>query len=144
MNGRQKLFVKYYTDGETKGNCERSMLKAGYKPKYARHRNNRVLASVGMKEAVEEAQQEVDYKDTQSRENIDREFLSVYQECINSKRWSEAVKCLENLGKHRGYFAEDNAQKTETRPVLTEQERTALEQAGNVLNLAKIRREQAG
>ena len=56
MNLKQTLFVTYYTEGDTKGNCEQSMLKAGYKAGYARsHCGTFIGANRCIKEAVNKA-----------------------------------------------------------------------------------------
>jgi phage terminase small subunit len=141
VNGRQQLFIKYYTDGPTKGNATQSAIKAGYKWKYANQACKFLLGNLRLKQALNKAQEKVEWKDTQSREYIDREFHKRYEACIDKNKESEAIRCLENQAKNRGYYAEDNAQRTEARKEFTPEEQAALAKAGNIIILDQAQRE---
>ena len=116
LNPRQRLFVEYYTSGETLGNCYQSMIKANYRPKYALKWSGKYINQIGgIREAVDErVKQIIDYKKA-TVENVDIEFVRQYQRCMEANDRTNAVRILENRGKNAGYYAADNAQKAEIR-----------------------------
>jgi phage terminase small subunit len=116
MNPKQKLFVTYYTEGETKGNCEQSMLKAGYKEGYARKWSGVFIGAIrGIKEAVDNRLKEIIECQEITIEVLNKEFKRVYDMCLEANDRTNAVRILENWGKHTGYNELDNIQKVQER-----------------------------
>ncbi len=118
MNLKQTLFLAHYTDGDTKGNCERSMLKAGYKPGYARTNCGRyITASNGMRKAIEDKTKAIKilWKDgiayvvTRLRTEMER-TTSVSSLCllVNAQKGY-----MDMQAKNEGNYGADNAQRTE-------------------------------
>lgn len=124
LNYRQSLFVKYYTDGETKGNGTASALKAGYKWKYANLACKFLLGNIRVKVAIEAVGVIIEAQDKNSREFVTKEFMSQYAQ-NKDKRPLEAIRVLENLGKNCGWFAEDNAQQRDKAELTAKDEEIA-------------------
>ena len=123
LNYRQSLFVKYYTDGDTKGNCEASMVKAGFGKGYARKQAGQYIRAIkGISDAIAAETALIEVERLDSRVFIDNQFKSLLQECLIRKDRVNAARCLENMAKHRGYYAEDNAQQAEQTVLSTEQQ----------------------
>jgi hypothetical protein len=144
MNLKQTMFVKYYTEGDTKGNCEQSMLKAGYKSQYARgHCGTFIVASSCVKKAIEDAVKEVKEWMEGGKELLDRLFEERYRACVSKKDNTNAIRCLENKAKNVGYYAADNAQRTE-QVKLDEAEAKEARKIANILNLEDAKKGKVG
>lgn len=142
MTGRMIETAKYYLEGETKGNMTQSMLKAGYRRGYALTNCEKVKRHKEFIEALDERKAFLEHKDKESRINIDKRFDERYNECIGkgeNKRIdnANAIRCLENMAKNRGYYELDNKQKAEQRQ-LTEKE------AEEARRIASIRLQETG
>ena len=118
MNLKQTLFLAYYTDGDTKGNCEQSMLRAGYKKGYARTNCGRyITATNGLQKAIESKvkaikvlwKDGIDYVITRLRTEI-KGTTSVSALCllVNAQKGY-----MDMQAKNEGQYAADNAQRTE-------------------------------
>lgn len=126
LNYRQSLFVKYYTDGDTKGNQLQSAIKAGYTKKYATQACVFLLDNIRVKEAIAAETALIDAERLDSRVFIDNQFKSLLLECQQKHDRVNAARCLENMAKHRGYYAADNEQKSEQK-ALNEEEQAIFE-----------------
>jgi len=114
LNYRQSLFIKYYTDGDTKGNCYTSMVKAGYKKGYALKWSGCYIGDIrGIKEAIVAETALIEAERLDSRVFIDNQFKDLLAECRLKHDRVNAARVLENMAKNRGYYALDNEQKTE-------------------------------
>ncbi len=122
LNGRQQLFVGYYCEGPTKGNIEQSLLKAGYSAKYARHFNSKMLAMVGISEAIAARRAVIADKEGISIESTLKRFEDQYTLCEGAKDRVNAIRILENLSKHVGLYEQDNRQRGSELPKLTPEE----------------------
>ena len=127
LNLRQSLFVKYYLDRDTKGVCEASMLKAGYKPKYAHHWNTKILDNIGIKEAIEYKQAVIEVKEENSRELVTRNMFMAAKICLDKGDLTGYIRIMENLGKNCGWYEADNEQQRE-RTELNEQQQADLDE----------------
>lgn len=118
MNFKQTLFVQHYTQGETKGNCEQSMLKAGYKSKYARgHCGTFIVANSCVQKAIKEYTEMLKIAWT---ERINKVITRLQKEMDNTT--SVSALCLlvnaqkgymDMQAKNQGEYEKDNAQKSE-------------------------------
>jgi len=109
---RQNLFIQYYTSNEkTKGNATQSAVSAGYTWNFANQASIRLLGNIRIKQAVEANLAVIDSKDKDSRGFIDNEFSLCLSRSKAAGNEQAVIKCLENMGKNRGYFETDNAQK---------------------------------
>lgn len=123
LNYRQSLFVKYYTDGDTKGNCYASMIKAGYKRGYALKWSGKYIGDIrGIKDAVKAETALIEADRLDSRVFIDNKFKGLLAKCELAGDRVNATRCLENMAKNRGYYQADNEQRQE-KTALTEQQR---------------------
>ena len=125
LNYRQGLFVKYYTDGDTKGRCEASMISAGYNNTYA-HSFAGVYIRGKIKQAIDDRTIEIEDHRKNTCESVDKDFEFAKKQCMdnegNLKHRMTYVRICENQAKNAGYYAEDNAQQRE-KAVLSEQEK---------------------
>ena len=141
---KQTLFVAYYTEGDTKGNCEQSMLKAGYKKGYARKNAGKYIQAItGIKEAIDKAVKEVKEWMEGGKELCDRLFEDRYTACVAKNDNTNAIRCLENKAKNVGYYALDNAQKAE-QVKLDKAEAAEARRIANIINLEEARKGKAG
>ena len=118
MNLKQQLFINHYTEGETKNNCEQSMLKAGYKRGYARgHCGTFLVANSGIKKAIEDRIKRIKiaWEDRITRviARLDAEIAnttSISQLCllVNAQKGY-----MEMQAKNEGKYQADNAQRAE-------------------------------
>lgn len=138
LNGRQLLFIGYYCEGETKGNCYASMIKAGYSELYSLHTNTKILEFAGIAEAIKKRLNEIlDFEEV-TIEVLTRKYKQQYQACIVASDRVNAQRCLENLSKHVGYYEKDNRQQDRERPTLTDEERAILQR--DAVKLTNTRR----
>jgi len=134
LNYRQSLYVVYFTsDKECKGNAYKSAIKAGYTERTAQRAPEQLSRNIRIKAAIEEKNALIMAQDGNSREFVTQEML--YQYVKNKdKRPMEAIRALENLGKNCGWYALDNAQRTEIAK-LTEEEEKHAHRIARVINL---------
>lgn len=121
-NGRQKLFIEYYCEGETKGNITQSMVKAGYTAKYADSRGCRMLGLVGISEEIASRQAEIADIEQITIESINKAFAKQLKLCIDAKDRPTAARILENQAKHVGYYEKDHSQREQLAPTLSPEE----------------------
>lgn len=143
MNPRQKLFVKYYTEGETRFNAERSALLAGYKPTFAHQAAPRLLEQVRVKEAISLRLEYIEKAEKLTIESVNADFEYAKSEC---KREDGSlvdrptfVKVCENQAKHVGFYKEDNLQKAE-QAKLDQQEAKEAQRIANIIILEDARK----
>ncbi len=126
LNGRQKLFVGYYCEGETKGNCYASMIKAGYSEAYARHRANFMLSNVAICEAIAARRAEIADVEEITIETVLKSFMQELAVCKKAKDRVNTIRVLENLSKHVGLYEKDNKQQGNELPKLTPEEQAII------------------
>jgi len=129
LNYRQSLFVKYYTDGDTKGNATASALKAGYKWKYANQACRFLLGINKIKATIEAVDAKIEVEDVNTRENVTKAMLNAAQICLAKRDMVGYIRAYENLGKNCGWFAEDNAQQQEKAELSVEEKEEAIQYA---------------
>ena len=150
MNGRQKLFVKYYTEGETKGNATASAVKAGYKWKFANQAAPRLLGHVRIEEAISLRLEYIDKAEKLTIESVNADFEYAKEQC-KAKRGDKSVlidktnyvRICENQAKHVGFYGADNAQKVE-QVKLDQAEATEAQRIANILNIEDARKGKVG
>jgi len=124
MNFKQTLFVQYYTEGETKGNCLKSMVAAGYTEKGAKNNCGRfITVNNGIQKAIDYRLKALEGKKKNTIETVNADFEYAKDQCKNKDGnlidRATYVRICENQAKNADYFAADNASKTE-QEVLTE------------------------
>lgn len=147
MNGRQKLFVSYYAEGETKGNATASAVKAGYKWKFANQAAPRLLGNVRIKEAISLRLEYIEKVEKLTIESVNTDFEYAKNECKREDGTlmdrPTFVKVCENQAKHVGYYGADNAQKLE-QVKLDQAETEEAERIATILNLEDARKGKVG
>ena len=118
LNLKQTLFLGFYMEGETKGKCEQSMLKAGYKKGYARTNCGRYITAInGVQKAIDEA---IEYLQIAWKDRINAVISRLQREIDNTT--SVSSLCLlvnaqkgymDMQAKNQGEYGADNAQRTE-------------------------------
>lgn len=105
LSERQKLFCQYYA-GECIGNAERSAVKAGYSPRYARGCAYRILANDGVQAYLDELTE----KTKSERIATIEEIKAFWTEMMNDKeaRPSDRLRAAELLAKAEGEFTKNN------------------------------------
>lgn len=112
LNFKQRLYVTYFTSNpETKGNAYKSAKKAGYSERTAQRAPEQLSRNIKVKAAIVENLALIDSKDEDSRDFIDNEFMLSLNRCKSNDNEIGVQRCLENMGKNRGYYATDNSQK---------------------------------
>lgn len=136
MTGRMINTAKHYLEGDSKGNLSKSMRKAGYSLSYANTRCDYMYRNVEFEKALE-AQRPIVEANTKDRiQQIDDNFTALQLRAEKAKDRTTEARCIENKAKHRGYYLEDNKQKSE-QIVLDERKRVEAVRLANIrcLNL---------
>ncbi len=134
MNLKQTLFLAYYTDGDTKGNCEQSMLRAGYKPGYARTNCGRyITATNGMKKAIEDKVKAIKILWKDGIEYVVKRLRTEMETTTSVSSLCLLVNAqkgyMDMQAKNEGNYALDNAQRTEQAKLTEVQVKEAKEYA---------------
>jgi hypothetical protein len=145
QNGLQTAFIRYYTGGDTKGNCLQSMLKAGYSKQYANcYAGQKFLNFKSIAGPLAKRQAEIDKCEAITIEVITENFEYAKEQCINEDGKlidkPNYIKCVENEAKHIGYYQADNEQsqpKTQVLVVNNEDRLKALKSELALLERAK-------
>lgn len=98
--------------------------KSGHKQAGAR-----LLTYVDIKEAVSKAKKDLTEWLEGGRKLCDRLFSNQYEASTQAKDRTNAIRCIENKAKNVGYYALDNAQRTEQAKLTEEQVKEAKEYA---------------
>ena len=116
LNYRQTLFVDYYTtDPDTQGNCEASMLKAGYKAGYARKWAGKYIRAIrGIKEAIDEKTQEFREKSIANR--TQRQAFWTREMNNPDNKLTDRLRASELLGKSQADFIDRYKDETTDQP----------------------------
>ena len=102
-------------------------IAAGFTHYYAKNRLPAIVCSnVVLREAVAGKKAEIAKEAKIEAKDILDAFLDLAQRC-KEKHPAVAVRCLENIAKHVGFYAEDNLQKQDGIPGLTREEWEQLE-----------------
>ena len=146
LNYRQSLFVEYYTtDPDTQGNCEASMLKAGYKAGYARKWAGKYIRAIrGIQEAIDEKTQEIREKSIANR--TQRQAFWTREMNNPDNKLTDRLRASELLGKSQADFIDRYKDETTDQPdynLTPEQEAIYKEAAAKILRL-KIKPVKAG
>ncbi len=144
LNYRQSLFVEYYTSNpDTQGNCEASMLKAGYKAGYARKWAGKYIGAIrGIKEAIDEKTAEIREQSIANRA-ARQEFWT--REMNNpDNKLTDRLRASELLGKSEADFTENYANKTIEEPIpLSDEDVKELKRLAGIATNIKIHKPQA-
>lgn len=82
----------------------------------------RLVVIDSIEQAIVEYEANMEAEDENSRKYIDNQFKALLKTCLNKGDKVNAARCLENMAKHRGYYAEDNAQQQEKTVLDAEQQ----------------------
>ena len=133
MNLKQTLFVTYYTEGDTKGNCYRSMIKAGYKERYAfGHSGTFIVVNSCIQDAIKARLQAIEKVEKLTIETVNADFEYAKRQCRIEKGAlsvladrTNFIRICENQAKHVGFYGADNLQRTEQAKLTDEQVKEA-------------------
>jgi len=126
MNENRQIFVNtYLTNGYNATqayrtaypNCKSGQDRAGH----------RLLSYDEIKEAISKAKIELETWLEGGRKLCDKLFRDQYKASVSAKDRTNAIRCVENKAKNVGYYAEDNAQKTEQAKLTEEMAKEAKE-----------------
>jgi len=112
MNENRQIFVNTYL---TNGYNATQAYKTAYPNCKSGHKQagSRLLTSVDIKEAIDEAKKDLEEWLEGGRKLCDKLFSDQYKLSLEAKDRGNAIRCIENKAKNVGYYAEDNAQKAE-------------------------------
>ena len=112
MNENRQIFVNTYM---TNGYNATQAYKTAYPNcKSGQDRCGHFLLSIPeIKKAVDKAKEELRGWLKAGRELCDKLFEDQYKASVKAKDRTNAIRCVENKAKNMGYYALDNAQKTE-------------------------------
>jgi len=128
MNNNQQIFINAYLSNGYNAteayrtaypNCKKGHQQAG----------SRLLSNVVIKNAIGKAKKDLEEWLSGSRKLVDRLFSERYAACIAKKDNTNAIRCIENKAKNVGYYALDNAQRTEQAKLSEQQVQEAKEYA---------------
>lgn len=104
-------------------NQEQALLKCGYSPKYVRSGvSRRLYTNTHVLEAIAKIKAEIEQETVDNRQYIDNKFKSLLKTCEDKEDRVNASRCLENMAKHRGYYAADNEQQSQSKALTEAQE----------------------
>ena len=83
------------------------------------------MSKVVIKEAIESTKKWIEMWKEGGRVLCDRLFSERYAACVEKKDNTNAIRCIENKAKNVGYYALDNAQRTEQAKLTEEQVKEA-------------------
>ena len=124
MNENRQIFVNtYLTNGYNATqayktaypNCKSGWNRLGH----------RLMTKDDIKQAIDKAKTEIKDWMSNSRELCDRLFRERFEACVAKNDNTNAIRCVENKAKNVGYYAIDNAQRTEQAKLTEEQEKEA-------------------
>jgi len=118
-----------YCYGKTKGNWYKSMLVGGYSENYAKHRGHELLDKVVVKTLVEEEKKRVKFIKNMGIEAMKEHFYQDRELALGKRDLTTLVRIDENFAKHVGFYALDNAQRTEQAKLSEQQVQEAKEYA---------------
>ena len=128
MNENRQIFVNtYLTNGYNATqayktaypNCNGGWDRLGH----------RLMSFDDVKQAISKAKLELQEWLNAGRELCDRLFQDRYAACVAKKDNTNAIRCIENKAKNVGYYALDNAQRTEEAKLTEVQVKEAKEYA---------------
>jgi len=128
LNENRQIFINAYLSNGYNAteayrtaypNCKKGHQQAG----------SRLLSNVVIKNAIGKAKKDLEEWLSGSRKLVDRLFSERYAACIAKKDNTNAIRCIENKAKNVGYYALDNAQRTEQAKLSEQQVQEAKEYA---------------
>ena len=128
MNLKQTLFIEEYCKNGF--NASKAYKKAYPDCQIGYQQNgSKLLLNTVIKQAIETKKAENESLDKNSRINIDARFNQIYTLCMTKGDYVNATRACENQAKNRGYYALDNAQRTEQAKLDEQQTKEAKEYA---------------
>ena len=142
MNENRQIFINTYL---TNGYNATQAYKTAYPNCKSGHQQNgsRMLLNDVVKEAIDRAKKGLEEWLKGGRKLCDKLFSDQYKASITAKDRTNAIRCVENKAKNVGYYAEDNAQRTE-QVKLNEVRREEADRIAKILNLEDARKGKAG
>ena len=128
MNENRQIFVNTYL---TNGYNATQAYKTAYPNCKSGHKQagQRLLTFDDVKKAIDKAKKELEEWLSGSRKLCDRLFSERYTACVAKNDNTNAIRCIENKAKNVGYYALDNAQRTEQAKLTEQQVKEAKEYA---------------
>jgi len=124
MNENRQIFVNTYL---TNGYNATQAYKTAYPNCKTGHQqsSSKLLLNPVIKKAIDKAKTELAEWLKGGRELVDKLFEDQYKASVRAKDRGNAIRCVENKAKNVGYYAEDNAQRTEEAKLTEAQEKEA-------------------
>ena len=97
------------------------------------------MLNVVIKQAIDKAKKDLEEWLEGSRKLCDKLFSEQYTASTIAKDRTNAIRCIENKAKNVGYYAADNAQRTE-KAALDQQEVKEAQKIATILNLEDARK----
>lgn len=124
MNENRQIFVNTYL---TNGYDATDAYRVAYPKCKSGHQQSgsRLLLVAVVKQSIDKAKKDLKEWMSNSRELCDRLFRERFEACVAKNDNTNAIRCVENKAKNVGYYAIDNAQRTEQTKLTEEQEKEA-------------------
>ena len=121
INDKQEAFCQEYCSN---GFNASAAYKIAYPKAKAGHRQNgqRLITKDYIKERIVSIKVRIELFRTNTREKVTKHFLTLAKACEENNDRVNLCRCLENLGKNVGWYAEDNAQQAEQSTLDAEQQ----------------------
>ena len=106
LKKRKRDFADFYTDigSETYNNAERSAVKAGYSPRYARGNAYKLVSRGGISERIIKNINEINERSRKSREDKVKIAWQNYEEARKERRDRDAQKLFREHGELQGDY----------------------------------------
>lgn len=128
MTDKQEMFVQEFCNN---GFNATEAYKTAYPNCKAGHQqsSSKLLLNPVIREAIEATKKWIESWKEGGKALCDRLFSQRYEACVAKKDNTNAIRCIENKAKNVGYYALDNAQRTEQDKLTEEQAKEAKEYA---------------
>lgn len=128
MNENRQIFVNTYLSNGYNATQAYKTAYPNCKSGWNAH-GARLIAIDSVKQAIAKAKKDLEEWLSGSRKLCDRLFKDRYDACVAKNDNTNAIRCVENKAKNVGYYALDNAQRTEQAKLTEQQAKEAKEYA---------------
>jgi phage terminase small subunit len=103
LTNKQKMFVKEY---QIDRNATQAAIRAGYSKKSAMEQGYQLLQKTPVKAALDKQTEKIAAKVDITAEDVLQSIKDIRDECKGDKKYNEALKANELLGKHLKLFTD--------------------------------------
>lgn len=133
LTDKQEKFARAYAEH---GQATKAYLDAGYAPKDAAQRANKLTHNPKVKLRVSQLQAEAAKRYEVTIDEVTHKILRAYDGAMDAEQYSAAIRAAELLGKHLGMFIEKTHHHHTIAGLTTGQDATAVEH--DIKNLVRI------